>query len=96
MKEPKTFEDACRQIADEVVELVNAKQHDYGKENVLAFGELGLLVRSNDKIARLKNLRGKEGVTEPRIDAWQDLAGYAILALMVDRSWFTLPLKEDK
>jgi len=95
MKEPKCFEDACRQVAGELATLVNMKQMDYGQENVLAFGELGLLVRANDKIARLKNLYGKEGITEPTIDAWRDLAGYAIVRLMLDRGWFALPLKGE-
>ena len=93
---PKTFEEACHQIAKELAELVINKQHDYGHENILAFKELGLIVRANDKMARLKNLLNKEGVTEPRLDAWRDLAGYAILALMLDKGWFTLQLKGDK
>jgi len=98
MMEPKTFEEACQQIALEIAELIIAKQHDYGHENILAFGELGVLVRTNDKVARLKNLinAGKPccEVNEPRIDSWRDIAGYAIIALMLDRGWFTLPLKE--
>ena len=88
------FDEACQQIASEIVKLICEKQHDYGHDNINAFGELGLLVRTNDKIARLKNLIGKEGITEPRIDAWRDIAGYAIIALMLDRDWFKLELEE--
>jgi len=95
-KEPKTWEEAAKIIANEFADLCIAKQKDYGHENILAFGELGLVVRANDKMARLKNLRTKEGVTEPKLDAWLDLAGYSILALMLDRGWFTLPLKGDE
>ena len=89
------FEEACHKVANEIAELVIRKQRDYGHDNINAFGELGLLVRTNDKVARLKNLRGKEGVTEPRIDAWIDIAGYAILALMLDKDWFKLELKDE-
>ena len=74
--------------------LICQKQRDYGHGNIDAFGEVGLVVRTSDKIARLRNLCGKEGMTEPRIDAWRDLAGYAILALMLDRDWFKLELGE--
>jgi len=94
MKNPKTFNQACYEVAREIADLVIRKQHDYGHSNIEAFGELGLVVRTNDKIARLKNLLGKEGVTEPRIDAWVDIVGYGIIALMLDRGWFALELEE--
>ena len=38
----------------------------------------------------------KEGVTESRIDAWKDIAGYAILALMLDDDSSNLELRENK
>ena len=90
----RTFNEACYEVAMEVASIVIKKQHDYGKENILAFGEFGVLVRTNDKIARLKNLLNKEGVTEPRIDAWVDIIGYGIIALLLDRDWFKLELEE--
>lgn len=92
---PKCFEEACHKVADEVAELVISKQRDYGHDNINAFGELGLVVRTNDKIARLRNLQGKEGVTEPRVDAWRDIAGYALIALMLDKGTFKLELKDE-
>ena len=93
MPTPESFNEACNQIAKELTELVIRKQHDYGHDNILAFGEMGLIVRCSDKVARLRNLQGKEGKTEPRIDAWSDLAGYSIIALMLDRGWFQLELE---
>lgn len=96
MKNPDTFEQATQEIATEIANLVIGKQKDYGQHNILDFGEEGVLIRANDKIARLKNLRGKEGVTEPRLDSWKDLAGYAVVALLLDRGWFTLPMKGEK
>ena len=94
MKNPETFNQACYEVAREVADLVIKKQMDYGKDNILVFGEFGVLVRTNDKIARLKNLIGKEGITEPRIDAWVDIIGYGIIALLLDRGWFKLELEE--
>ena len=90
------FEEACRNKALEIAELVINKQRDYGHDNINAFGEFGVLVRTNDKVARLRNLHGREGVTEPRIDAWKDIGGYAIIALMLDDGTFQSELKEDK
>jgi len=96
--EPKTFEEACRLVAQEIAELVISKQKDYGKNNILDFGEFGVLVRSNDKIARLKNLSISNRKPESVEDSWKDLAGYAFIALMLKRGWFKLELnsKEGK
>ena len=93
--EMDNFETAAHQVAHELAELVIKKQKDYGHENIMAFGELGVLVRANDKIARLKNLQGKEASNEPRMDSWVDLGGYSLIAQMLDRGWFTLPLAKD-
>ena len=92
--QPQIFEAAVQIITDELADLVCKKQADYGHNNINAFGEFGLLVRTSDKLARLLHLQGKEGITEPRTDAWRDIAGYAILALMLDRDWFKLELGE--
>lgn len=91
---PEYFEDACYEIATELARLVISKQKDYGHENILAFGEFGILVRVNDKIARLKNLQDKEVSNEPTEDSWKDMAGYSILAIMLRRGTFELPLKD--
>lgn len=93
----KTFEEALQAIAKEVVELVIAKQHDYGHGNILAFGEFGVLVRTSDKLERLKNLlkSNTEPENETIEDTWMDLVGYSLLALMLRRGTFTLPLEEN-
>jgi len=92
--EPKTFEEACQVMAETIADLVISKQHDYGHENILAFGEFGILVRTNDKVARLKNLINADHPRcEAKLDSWQDIAGYALIALMLNKGWFTLPLR---
>lgn len=82
----------CKELAD----LLISKNHDYGKQNILDFGELGILVRSNDKFARLKNLYNnkKQPQNESIRETWADIAGYAILALMLIDREFDLPFKE--
>jgi len=94
--QPKTFEEACHQVAKEIAELVIRKQQDYGHENILAFGEFGILVRTNDKVARLKNLQNKKASNEAKDDSWDDLGGYSIIQGMLRRGWFTLPLGGEK
>jgi ribosomal protein S27AE len=74
-----------------VEEVLRQKHHDYGEDNLHAFGELGILVRASDKVARLKNLLDMEASgtdvpavsDESRADTWRDLAGYAIQALIM-------------
>ena len=53
---PSTFNDACELVVLDLADLIVAKQNDYGKDNILGFGEQGLVVRLWDKINRLKNL----------------------------------------
>jgi len=91
----KTFDEATKRIALEIVSLIVMKQHDYGQGNILAFGEFGVLVRASDKLERLKNLLKKdlEPENESIIDTWRDLAGYAIIALMLREDTFSLPLE---
>ena len=95
MKEPRTFNEAVHLVAEEIASLVEKKQADYGQGNILAFGADGILVRVSDKVERLKNLRGKVISNEPVTDSWRDLAGYSILALLLEKGWFTLPLKDE-
>ena len=86
-----SFEEACRHTALRVANVVIAKQHDYGHDNILAFKEQGLVVRLWDKISRLKNLVGKKVVDETHFtpknesieDTFTDIAGYAIIGLML-------------
>ena len=97
---PDSFEQAVRLLANELSDILISKQHDYGHSNIVDFGEYGVLVRANDKMARLKNLLSPLSETQPKNetieDSWKDLANYAIIALMVRRNWFELPLKEVK
>ena len=97
-REKQIFDEACRNVALEVAKVVIAKQHDYGHDNILAFKEQGLVVRLWDKVNRLKNLVWKD--TEPKnesiTDTFTDIAGYAIIGLMLAEGTFTNELENDK
>ena len=97
MEEPKTFNEACELVVLDLADLISATQYDYGKDNILGFGEQGLVVRLWDKINRLKNLiwNNQRPKNESVEDTLNDIAGYAIIGLMLDRGWFELPMKED-
>ena len=97
-RETYSFEEACRSTALKVAEVVIAKQHDYGHDNILAFKEQGLVVRLWDKINRLKNLfwNNSEPKNESIEDTFTDIAGYAIIGLMLAEGTFTNELEGDK
>ena len=77
-------------IVNEMYEIYKAKNADYGDsvhDTFLKYGLLSFLVRMEDKISRLRSLTLK-GKKEQRVknesilDTLQDLANYAILAII--------------
>ena len=71
-----------------------SKQHDYGHDNINAFGIIGVAVRLSDKIARYKNLSGKPNMVagETLVDTLVDMVGYATIARMLEDGSFQLDL----
>ncbi len=74
-------------IALENVKLADDKQQDYGPNNILYSGEMGIAVRCQDKICRLKHLLEKGGNInhESLEDTYRDLANYAMIGLLLHR-----------
>jgi hypothetical protein len=97
MNEP-TWDDTAYGIVQELYDTLVTKQHDYGHENILFAGADGVLVRAHDKIARLKNLLGRGGnvAHESLRDSWMDLAGYAVIGVMLNDGTFTRRLAIDQ
>ncbi len=95
----KTFAQAADEVFAECRELLIRKQQDYGHGNIMDFGELGVLVRVNDKVRRLRNLWESDRLDDPSNesvdDSWMDLLNYAAIALMLRRGTFSLPLEGD-
>ena len=96
--EPKTFEEACELTVLDLSDLLVSKQNDYGKDNILGFGEQGLVVRLWDKVNRLKNLvwHNTRPKNESVEDTLNDIAGYAIIGLMLRKGWFDLPMSDNE
>jgi hypothetical protein len=83
----RLFSVAAATVAEEIVDLLTTKRHDYGPSNLADFGVYGILIRMSDKFHRLKTLMasGEDPLNESIADTWMDIAGYAILALMIER-----------
>ena len=79
---------------EEIADVLASKQHDYGHDNINAFGIIGVAVRLSDKIARYKNLQGKPNrvAGETIVDTLTDMVGYAVLARMLEDGTFQLDL----
>ena len=88
--------------AGSLLELLIAKQHDYGHMNIQRFGIEGIIVRMHDKIARLENLSmrsydmGDEALNESTEDTIIDLVGYCIIACMYSFGIWMLPMQLDE
>lgn len=69
----------------ELLQIFIKKHKDYGKDNILDNGELGIAFRVNDKIRRLQHLLQKsdDPENEGLRDSWQDIAVYALIALLL-------------
>lgn len=97
----KHFEDSVNEIKELEKQVLVSKHRDYGSRNILDCGEVGIIVRMNDKLARLKNLYGitdgtfkKKDISNESIeDSLLDLANYASIAIMVRRGTFDQPLR---
>jgi hypothetical protein len=81
---------------EKCADLLVRKQHDYGHDNINAFGHIGIAVRLSDKIARLLNLKDRVPAVgdESASDTLEDIVGYCVIALMLENSTFNLHLKD--
>jgi len=89
-KSPKTLDEAYQIVLDELLEMFLKKHKDYGKGNILSIKELGIAFRVAEKIERLKNLYMKQDApaNESIEETWEDIATYAIIAVLYKRGWF--------
>jgi hypothetical protein len=80
------LEDALASEMAALFELFKQRQRKYGPGNIAAFGDLGVCVRAQDKLARLRHHYFGGGAgdmgDESVEDAWRDLAVYAAIALV--------------
>lgn len=79
-----------REICEEIHDLYELKNHDYGDSFGKGFKEYGLImpvIRLEDKLNRLKQLVNKEGLVKDESveDTLMDLANYAIMTILERR-----------
>jgi hypothetical protein len=74
-------------ITDEVKEMLRKKNKTYGGGNITKIGKLGILIRIEEKIERLRNMiENNIEDKESRDDSWKDIAGYCIIGAMLERN----------
>ena len=85
MSQPKHLDQAFDEELKQLLEIFIKKHKDYGKDNILDNGELGIVFRINDKLRRIQNLINRPGdpMNESVKDSWQDIAVYAVIALLL-------------
>lgn len=89
-QQPTTLDAAYQQVLDELMQMFLKKHRDYGKGNILSIEEYGILLRSSEKIERLKHLlkNNADPANESIEETWIDIAVYAILAILYRRGQF--------
>jgi hypothetical protein len=74
-------------VLDEVERVMHERHKKYGPGNINRHGIRGVMVRMDDKIARVENT-DEDFTDESYRDAWLDLAGYGLIGLMlIDGTW---------
>ena len=83
--------------AMECVQLFDTKQQDYGSDNISSNGELGIAVRLQDKVSRMRHILLKKLAAQERSaqmfktnhealeDSFKDAANYALIGLLLRR-----------
>jgi len=89
---PETFEEAVALVVEEIATMLIRKRRDYGALNIAGFplgADVFLAAQAWNKTTRILNLMERKGepANEPLADSWRDLAGYAVLALLLQRGW---------
>jgi hypothetical protein len=88
--ELEVFEKRVRTVFEDMAELLVSKRRSYGSSNLDDWGGLGCLIMAQSKLARLKTMY-KSGTKanadgDSMFDAWRDLIGYAVLAILYEEA----------
>lgn len=92
------LEEVCAAALAEYFELWKKKQRDYGPHNISINGQVGVVVRINDKVQRLRNLILESPScpnNEAIEDTWLDCLGYGLIGLLVCRGKWPMPPKQE-
>jgi len=93
--EPRTFQEGTEILCDAMKLLLISKNHKYGKNNILKFGQKGIFMRDWDKICRLEEgiMKGVDLGEEGLLETWADNAGYSLVAMLLEKDWYELPVE---
>lgn len=73
------------QLIEEAREISITKNKLYGNKNLLKYGEIGLFIRINDKIARIENIiNNNKNEKESLKDNCLDLINYLLYIIMIN------------
>lgn len=77
------FDKEVDAILNSVKTMLICKHHDYGEDNLRKHGLLGIIVRLDDKLARLTSLQRSDPLvtTEKMEDTFKDIIGYSVQAI---------------
>jgi hypothetical protein len=92
---PTNFQEATEIMCDAMKLMIISKNHKYGKNNILKFGQQGIFMRDWDKICRLEEgiIKGKDLGEEGLMETWADNAGYSLVAMLLEKDWYKLPVE---
>jgi predicted nucleotide modification protein, DUF1599 family len=90
VKDPQYLNEAFEKVLAEMLATFIKKNKDYGKDNILDTGELGIAFRVNDKVRRLQNLLDKKQQPKNECidETWLDIAVYSIIAIILRNGQF--------
>ena len=97
MRDNSEFSETLSITLNFLRDLLEKKNRDYGSNNLLTFGDLGILVRLSDKLERLKNYVLREQTfevsDETLEDTLYDIAGYAIMWIVLGKEGHNLDFR---
>jgi hypothetical protein len=78
------YEQDLDELLARVKTMLMAKHHDYGVDNLKRHGIFGIVVRLDDKMARISNLlKSTNQVKESIKDTFFDVVGYGLQAILM-------------
>ena len=94
---PRTFQEGTEIICNAMKILLVSKNHKYGKKNIEKFGHKGIFMRKYDKECRLEEslFNGVDLGEEGLLETWADNAGYSIVAMLLEKDWYKLPVEDE-
>ncbi len=94
---PTTFQEGTEIMCDAMKLLLISKNHKYGKNNILKFGQKGIFMRDWDKICRLEEgiMKDVDLGAEGLLETWADNAGYSLVAMLLEKKWYELPVEKS-